>query len=156
MTSTTLLKAGVDGTSLLSSQLILFFTTPMRFLLLSIPDKSKRTVFPERGVIILLVSLGTIIVYQKNHQTSPCIVKETTILPSNISSMWSELHALLIGLSPTWFLKYQRKYPTEILYVPPESLKLHCIDHSKQRTKAYFNFSKKSNVHCGTIIKINV
>lgn len=100
MTSTTLLKAGVDGTSLLSSQLILFFT-PMRFLLLSIPDKSKRIVFPERGVIILLMSLGTTIAYQKNHQPSPWIVKETTILPSNISSMWSKLHALLIGLSPT-------------------------------------------------------
>lgn len=115
MTSTTLLKAGVEGTSLLSSQLILSFTTPMCFPLQKVPDKSNRIVFPERGVIILLMSLGTTIVYHKNHQTSPWIVEETTILPSNISSMWSELHALLIGLSPTWFLKYQGKYPTEIL-----------------------------------------
>lgn len=70
----------------------------MCFPLQKVPDKSKRTVFPERGGIILLMSLGSTIVYYKKHQTSPWRVGETTILPSNISSMWSELHALLIGL----------------------------------------------------------
>ena len=116
---------------------------------------SKRIIFPERREILLLKSLGTRIVYYKKHQTSPWIVEKITILPSNVSSMWGEVHACFTCLSLLYGpFSIRDNIPLKFLYEPPESLKLHCRDHLKQRTKAYWNLSKKSNIHSGTIIKI--
>ena len=40
------------------------------------------------------------------------------------------------------------------MQILPEFLKLSCMDHLKQRTKAYYSFSKESIMHSGTRKKI--
>ena len=42
----------------------------------------------------------------------------------------------------------------KFLQILPEFLKLPCTDHLKQRTKAYYSFSKESIMHSGTRKKI--
>lgn len=116
---------------------------------------SQRLIFPNKGGILLLKSLGITIVHYKKHQTSPLIVEEM-IPPSNISCMSHEPNAYLICLSYMAFNVSGEKIPLKFLQLPPEFLKLHCMDHLKQITKAYSNFSRESIMYSGTSNKIHI
>ena len=128
---------------------------PMSFPLQKVPDKSKRILFPNKGGILLLKSLGITIVHYKKHQTPPLIVEEM-IPPANISCMSRELNAHLICLSYMAFNVSGEKITLKFLQLPPEFLKLHCMDHLKQITKAYSNFSRESIMYSGTSNKIHI
>lgn len=75
------------------------------------------------------------------------MVEETVILSSN-NVGGSSMHASLVSLSYMTLKVSRGKYPIDIL-VPHGSIKLFL----KQRTKAYYNFSRDSNKHRGQALK---